>query len=197
MATRRKETKSLMNKPLITVMLLALAISISLNIYNFYFYNRAQSLNIPLPSIAQIGGNVSNATDLSTTGFTRVSNISVQEFSDHGDIILASGCTGLRGSVDTIQGQSVIDGLNGVTNARPNAHDLIRDVFNVLGVKVLMVKVVGINANNYIGKLIIQQGSKIASLDSRPSDGIAIAVRVNASVYVNSTLLAQKGENIC
>ena len=60
-----------------------------------------------------------------------------------------------------------------------------------------MVKIVDLKENNYIGKLIIQQGNKVLSLDSRPSDGIALVVRTNSTIYFKESLLKEMGKYIC
>jgi bifunctional DNase/RNase len=182
-------------KMLLILITLTLAVSLFLNVYNFYFQKQPQ---IPTFKIEKSFENiVSNLTELSTIGFVKIENVSVNQFLDHSEIVLSKGCKGLIGSVENMQGQSILNGINGIVSVRPNTHDLIKDMFGVLDVKVLMVKIVGIKGNNYIGRLVIQHEDKIVSLDSRPSDGIAVALRVNAPIYVNSTLFSEKAQNIC
>jgi bifunctional DNase/RNase len=60
-----------------------------------------------------------------------------------------------------------------------------------------MVKIVEIRNNTFIGRLILQQGNKVVSLDSRPSDGIAIAVRTGSPVYIKESLMKEQGKYIC
>jgi len=182
-----------------------LIIASALVVYNFYLYKKVQIQPLPqttetstkIPSKITEETNLTTIEDLSTKGFIEIKNISVQEGPEFDNVVLADGCRGLIGAVDKVQGESIIAGLNKVISVRPRTHDLMKDAFDILGVKVLMSKVVGIKGNNFIGRLILQQGDKIVSLDSRPSDGVAIAIRMNASVYVNGTLFEEKGENIC
>jgi bifunctional DNase/RNase len=60
-----------------------------------------------------------------------------------------------------------------------------------------MVKVTELKGNSFYSKLILRQGNTILSLDARPSDAIAIALRANSSIYVNSTLLREVGKKVC
>lgn len=137
---------------------------------------------------------------LSTNGFVQVQpSAEINNATGQGLIALTGDCYQVVGNTDATQAQSIINGLTGqiAANGRPNTQDLMKDIFQNLGIKVLMVKVVGIQNNNFIGRLILQQGDKILSLDSRPSDGIAIAVRMNSTIYFNQTLFQQYGQKVC
>ncbi len=182
---------------LLLLVSVAIVASLAANAYYIYSYKQPQTAVVTLPTIA---GNISNSTELSLDGFTKIdrNDINVSEFTDYDKLILAKGCTGLIGQIDPVQGASIQDALdNAPLGARPNTHDLIKDIFNVTGIKVLMVKVVDLKGSSYVGKLVIQQGSMIASLVSRPSDGVAIALRTGAPVYINTTLFNEKGQNVC
>jgi bifunctional DNase/RNase len=60
-----------------------------------------------------------------------------------------------------------------------------------------MVKITEVKNNTFFGKLILRQNGKILSLDSRPSDATAIAVRTNSPIYVKTELLKEFGKKIC
>ena len=78
----------------------------------------------------------------------------------------------------------------------------MKEIFEAMNIQVLMVKVVGIKAtdetnSNYLGRLIVKQGDNVLSLDSRPSDGIALAVRTNSTIYFKESLMKERGQYIC
>ncbi len=135
-------------------------------------------------------------SELTTQGYTE---IEVQAFAagDVGTVVITGDCYQITASTEPGQAQSIANGLEGIIGTRPNTHDLMSDGFDVLGVDVVMVKIVDIQDNNFIGRLILRQGERIASLDSRPSDGIAVAVRAGAPVYIENELLKAQGKNIC
>jgi bifunctional DNase/RNase len=165
--------------------LILLVIVISLTIYIFWpreVEQFAQELILP---------------ELSTSGFSKVEKIETATVGDVGAVSLKAGCYDLTASVEASQAESIQRGLDKTYVARPNAHDIVAEVFKSLGIEVLMVKVTELKENSFYSKLILRQGNTILSLDARPSDAIAIAVRTNSSIFVNSTLLKEVGKKIC
>jgi len=49
----------------------------------------------------------------------------------------------------------------------------------------------------YYSDMIFNQDKKVLILDSMPSDAIAIALRMDAPIYINETLLEEVGKDIC
>ncbi|MBI2543333.1 MAG: bifunctional nuclease family protein [Candidatus Aenigmarchaeota archaeon] len=135
-------------------------------------------------------------SELSTQGYTKM-DVQVSTSENTGVVILNSQCWQLTASTELTQVESIANGLEGKFNFRPNSHDLMKDALDGLDVEVVMVKVIDIQNNTFIGRLVLKQGDKIVSLDSRPSDGIAIAVRTNAPVYMKNELLEQQGKYTC
>lgn len=131
---------------------------------------------------------------LSIVGFSKA-NISVVA---PALLRVTSGCWQIEMTPLESQIYSIDLGLRKQTYARPLTHDLMADIFSTFGIKVNMVKIVDqIEGGTYRARLIVQRGTQIQDLDSRPSDAIGIAVRTGAPVYVNQTLYEQTGRNIC
>ncbi len=141
---------------------------------------------------------ISNFTipELSTEGYIQVEP-TVEVLEDKGVVNLTGGCYQITAYTETTQAQSIADGLAKIIRTRPNTHDLMKTVFDNLGIQVLMVKIVDMRNNTYIGRLILKQGNNILSIDSRPSDGIALAVRTNSPIYMKEDLMKMYGKNIC
>ena len=135
-------------------------------------------------------------TDLLTYGYSQVA-IDASMDNEGGVITLTSGCRQIRAHVEPAQAESIYTGIEGIVNPRPNAHDIVADAFNNLGIEVLMVKVTDMRNQTFYGKIILRNGNRIASLDARPSDATAIAVRMHVPVYVKTQLLEENGEKIC
>ncbi len=79
--------------------------------------------------------------------------------------------------------------LAGIHFARPLTHDLFNAVVRGLGsalVRVLITKVVD---NTYFASLVFQQNGEVISIDSRPSDSIALALRADAPIFADESLL--------
>lgn len=74
---------------------------------------------------------------------------------------------------------------------RPMTHDLLRNLVEELGGRVSRVAIVGLEENTFFAVIEIIVGDVVKVIDSRPSDAIALAVRVGASVMVSSDVLAR------
>lgn len=164
------------------VLLIAVLILLSYILTPNSFYTSVASAAIP---------------QLSTSGFTKA-NVSADIVDKNtASITLSADCYNLVGNVEPSQALSIQNALNNQYDARPNAHDLVKDVFTALKINVLMVKVTEMRGGIYFAKIVIRQGNTILNYDVRPSDGVAIALRMNAPVYVNQTLLTSQGSKVC
>lgn len=139
--------------------------------------------------------DISNLPELSTSGYAQVS-VNADISGDVGVITLTGNCYQITAYTDVIQAQSIADGLAGKMGPRPNTHDLMKNVLDGMGIQVIMVKIVDVRNNTYIGKLILRQGNKVLSIDSRPSDDTALAVRTGSPIYMKEDLL-KAGKYIC
>lgn len=148
--------------------------------------------------IRSIQPNIFLLPELSTAGFTEV-GVAVNITDDRGVVYLANQCYELSAVVERSQAVSISNGLNKIVGPRPNTHDLFNDMLKNLKIKVLMVKIVDLRESAYIGRLVLKQGNLILSLDSRPSDAIAVAARTDymVPIYINETLLKAVGKKIC
>lgn len=73
--------------------------------------------------------------------------------------------------------------------ARPLTHDLLVSVLKGLGGKVQRVLITRVEKGTYFAELIVQRNGHVFSLDARPSDSIAVALRVDARIYAQDALL--------
>jgi uncharacterized protein len=82
--------------------------------------------------------------------------------------------------------------LEGVSTPRPMTHDLLRDILGGLDVKVLSITVTELKESTFFAELELQtSGGRTVRISSRPSDAVAIAVRVDAPIYAAEHVLAE------
>lgn len=75
--------------------------------------------------------------------------------------------------------------LEGIFTPRPMTHDLIKNVLDALEAKVISIVVTELKDNTYLSKThLTYQGSEI-TVDSRPSDAIALALRADVPIFVS------------
>lgn len=73
---------------------------------------------------------------------------------------------------------------------RPMTHDLIRNIFAQLTIKVERLVITEVRDNTYFARLLLVTDGEQQDIDCRPSDGIAIALRVKAPIFIPDELLS-------
>ena len=81
--------------------------------------------------------------------------------------------------------------LEGVSTPRPMTHDLLRDVLGAADVRVLSITVTELRESTFFAELELQTGDKTVRVSSRPSDAVALAVRVDAPIFASEQVLAE------
>jgi len=79
--------------------------------------------------------------------------------------------------------------IKGYEPARPLTHDLLASVVTSLGGAVERVEVCGLRDNTFYARLLVRQNGELVEVDSRPSDAIALAVRLDAPIFVAEEVL--------
>jgi len=88
---------------------------------------------------------------------------------------------------------AIVVRLQEVETARPLTHDLLTTVIQELGGTVSHVLVDALKDDYFTAKILIDQDGKMLEIDARPSDAIALAVRVQAPVFVSEQILDEVG----
>jgi bifunctional DNase/RNase len=73
--------------------------------------------------------------------------------------------------------------------SRPLTHDLLVSVVGGLGGSLERVIITRVVENTYFAELIIQRNGEVFSVDARPSDSIAVALRMDARIFAEDQLL--------
>src|SRR5437667_331377 len=79
--------------------------------------------------------------------------------------------------------------LAGVKFSRPLTHDLLKQVIVGLGAELRKVIITQVKDNTYFAELHIYRGDTVIQIDARPSDSIALALRLKAPIMTSETLL--------
>ncbi len=73
--------------------------------------------------------------------------------------------------------------------ARPLTHDLFCSLLKGVGARIRRVVVTRVEDSTYYAELVVEKDGEVVSIDARPSDSIAVALRVGAQVFVQEDLL--------
>jgi len=79
--------------------------------------------------------------------------------------------------------------LAGVKFSRPLTHDLLKQVILGLGADLRKVIITQVKDNTYYAELHIYRGDAVIQIDARPSDSIAVALRLKAPIFTSENLL--------
>lgn len=106
--------------------------------------------------------------------------------------------------IGLLEASSIATALENIETPRPMTHDLIKNMLDNLGVKIMKIEVNDLKDNTYYALIHLDVNKKRMVIDSRPSDAIAIALRTSAPIFVEESViqrsakvdLAQKGDKI-
>ncbi len=104
-------------------------------------------------------------------------------------VFLGDGDKAIVFYIDPAIGATIHGYINGQSSPRPLTHDLYQDTLTAFGGKVSRMVIIRMEEDVYYARLILEAQNevmerKIVELDCRPSDGLAIATRCGAPVYV-------------
>ncbi len=78
--------------------------------------------------------------------------------------------------------------------SRPLTHDLLKNVIELLGGDVIRVVINDLQNDTFYARIVLQnETGETIEVDSRPSDAIALAVRVDAPIYVEDEVMDRAG----
>jgi hypothetical protein len=82
--------------------------------------------------------------------------------------------------------------LQGLTPPRPMTHDLLKSLIENFGAKLIKVSITDVKDGTFYGAIEIEKkdGEKL-TIDCRPSDAIALAVRSKAAIFVSEAVMMQ------
>ena len=86
--------------------------------------------------------------------------------------------------------------MQGQRAPRPLTHDLLKQVMKGLGGDLRRVVITDLRDNTYFAELFIHREDHVFQVDARPSDSIALALRLEAPIFTNDSVLDQAGQSI-
>ncbi len=122
-----------------------------------------------------------------------VAGISVDQGSGAAVLVLQDRAgVALPIAIGVAEASSIAKELENIELPRPLTHDLLRSVLERLGGELLRVEIIALRENTYFAELVIcVKGAGEERVDCRPSDAIALAVRVDAPIFVHEQVLSK------
>jgi bifunctional DNase/RNase len=86
--------------------------------------------------------------------------------------------------IGVLEATAIASELEGIKFSRPMTHDLIKSILDMAGIEVLRIEVSDLKNNTYYALIHIKKDGKEMLIDARPSDAIALSLRVKAPIFV-------------
>lgn len=81
--------------------------------------------------------------------------------------------------------------LEKIATPRPMTHDLIKNILDGLGASVQQIVVNDLKDNTFFAVIEVTYNGNVVNIDSRPSDAIALALRLNAPIFVTEKVVSK------
>jgi len=95
--------------------------------------------------------------------------------------------------IGAFEAQAIALELEKIQPPRPMTHDLIRDLFNQVAAEVSDILIDELKEGTFFAKIRFSVGGAESQLDCRPSDAVALAVRMGAPIYVAQHVIDEAG----
>ena len=92
------------------------------------------------------------------------------------------------------EAESIVGQMQNIRRPRPYAHDLCKSLIAGLGGTLRHVHITRVEKNTYYAEMQIHRGETVVQIDARPSDSIAIALRLFAPIFVEETLFTSPSD---
>ena len=93
--------------------------------------------------------------------------------------------------IGPVEAAAIAKALSGDPSSRPMTHSLLCTVMGTLGGKLKRIVITRVKGTIFYASLHIKQGDTTTKVDARPSDAVALAVRLHVPMYVADRVFAQ------
>ena len=97
--------------------------------------------------------------------------------------------------IDLPEAQAIGRGMDGVRTARPMTHDLMKNLLDTLGARVVKVTVTELVDRTFYAVIELQTSAgETLEVSSRPSDAVALAVRTQSPIFASEEVMDEAGQ---
>ena len=97
--------------------------------------------------------------------------------------------------IGLFEASAIATELEKISFSRPMTHDLMRDLLKILAAKVSRIEIIDLRNNTFFACIHLLRNDDTVIVDSRPSDAIALALRVNCPIFIDEKVI-EKSRNI-
>src|ERR1035437_341292 len=93
--------------------------------------------------------------------------------------------------IGVYEADAILVALESIDVPRPMTHDLIKTMLETLGIEVDRIAIHDIKNNTFFAKIHLIKDGKQFEIDSRPSDAIALALRMDSDIFVSEQVIME------
>ena len=93
--------------------------------------------------------------------------------------------------IGSFEAQSIALEIEGIKPPRPLTHDLLKNLVDDLGGTLVEIVIDELRDNTFYAKLLLEVSTISTTIDARPSDAIALAVRTGSQIFVSEEVMRQ------
>jgi len=91
------------------------------------------------------------------------------------------------------EAEAITIALQEIEVARPQTHDLLKNILNTLNARLLRIEVISLREDVFYGNLVVEVEGRTVTIDSRPSDALALAARARVPILVSREVIESAG----
>ncbi|MEI8094775.1 MAG: bifunctional nuclease domain-containing protein [Spirochaetales bacterium] len=95
--------------------------------------------------------------------------------------------------IGPLEAQNILLGLGEVEIPRPLTHDLLLRLLTELGATLVRIDIHTLSEGTYYSNILLSHGTRKLEIDARPSDALALAVRTDCPIFLETDLLEESG----
>ena len=93
--------------------------------------------------------------------------------------------------IGLLEATAIASELEGIKFSRPMTHDLLKNMMDMVHVRVSKIEVCDLKDNTYYARINFEFNGKEMSIDARPSDAIALSLRLDAPIFVSEDVISR------
>lgn len=96
--------------------------------------------------------------------------------------------------IGLLEATAIASELEGIKFSRPMTHDLLKNIMSLMDVKVNKIEVCDLKNNTYFALIYLDHKGKEISIDARPSDALALSLRMGAPIFVSEDVIKKSSQ---
>lgn len=97
--------------------------------------------------------------------------------------------------IGLLEATAIASELENIKFSRPMTHDLLKNIMETMDIQVIKVEVCDLRDNTYFALIYLNRDGREISIDARPSDAIALALRAKCPIFVADVVI-QKARRV-